>query len=365
MTWVKSNLIGGETITENCVESVKIVNEFPTEKFIELGLNDSDLLRMFEIMLRIRRFEEAVERLFIVEGKLIGPSHLYLGQEAVATGVIYALYPDDPIVSTHRNHGHGVARGVPFKDLMAELFGKATGTCRGLGGSMHSALSLKHGIPVATAIVGSGIPIACGIGLGIQYLKLNNVVAVFFGDGAVNTGAFNEGLNLAVVWKLPALFVCENNYYALSIPFYRACAGESIASRAASYGVRSYLISDANDVLAVYSTAKEAVEYIREGNGPAFIECRAYRKKGHGVYDTGFYRPKEEVEFWMKKDPIERFSLKLKNLGLITDDEINNMDYKIQQELKEAIEEAEKDPVLEFNDLWNYAYVNGDARYEE
>jgi len=358
-------LLGGEIIIKYSVESVKIVDEFPIERYRELGLDDSDLLRMFEVMLRIRRFEEAVERLFIVEGKLIGPCHLYLGQEAVATGVIYALHPDDPIISTHRNHGHGVARGVPFKDLMAELFGKATGTCRGLGGSMHAALSLRHSIPVATAIVGSGIPIACGIGLGIRYLGLKKVATVFFGDGAVNTGAFNEGLNLAAVWRLPVLFVCENNYYALSTPFYKACAGESIAARAASYGVRSYLIPDANDVLAVYSTAKEAAEYIREGNGPVFIECRAYRKKGHGVYDTGFYRPREEVEFWMKKDPIERFSLKLKSLGLVTDDEIKNIDDRIQQELKKAIEEAESDPVLEFNDLWSYVYVSGEARYGE
>jgi len=343
----------------------EVVGEVSTEEYDKLGLTREQLLQMFEKMLRIRKFEEAVERLFLVEGKLIGLCHPYFGMEAVAVGIISALRPDDPIISTHRNHGHAIVRGVPFKDLMAELFGKVTGTCKGLGGSMHAALSIMHNIPVVTAIVGSGIPIACGIGLALQYRKEKRIAVVFFGDGAVNTGAFNEGLNLAAVWRLPILFVCENNYYALSTPFYRVCAGESIASRGAAYGIKSFLVSDANDVISVYSAARKAVEHIRSGNGPAFIECRTYRMKGHGIYDTGWYRPKEEVEEWRRKDPIERFMNKLKIRGILDDETIRRMEESIEKELEQAIEEAEKAPVLDFNELWDLLYVEGEARYGE
>jgi len=343
----------------------EIVSEIPVERYQALGLSREQLVEMFEKMLRIRRFEEMVERLYLVEGKLIGLSHLYFGMEAVAVGVISALGKDDPIISTHRNHGHAIARGIPFKKLMAELFGKITGTCKGLGGSMHAALSVEHDIPVVTAIVGSGIPISCGVALALQYRREKRLAAVFFGDGAVNTGAFNEGVNLAAVWKLPLLFVCENNYYALSTPFYKAAAGESIASRAAAYGIKSFLIPNANDVMAVYQAAKKAVEHIRSGAGPAFIECRTYRKKGHGVYDTGWYRPKEEVEEWLKKDPIDRFAQNLKKLNVLADSDIDEMEKTIEKELEEAVEEAEKAPVMQFDELWNLVYVGGDARYGE
>ena len=288
------------------------------------SLSKELLLDMYYKMVLIRRFEEKLVELYRI-GKIPGIAHGYIGEEAVAVGVCSALRRDDYILSTHRGHGHSLAKGVDPKYLMAELMARKTGVCKGIGGSMHST-EPEVGVIFSSAIVAGSIPIAVGVALAFKMRREDRVVVSFFGDGATNRGTFHEALNLASIWKLPVIFVCENNYYALSTPFYKACAGESIAARAASYDVRSYLIPDANDVLAVYSTAKEAVEYIREGNGPAFIECRTYRKKGHGVYDTGFYRPKEEVEFWMKKDPIERFSSKLKNLGLVTDDEIKNID---------------------------------------
>ena len=345
--------------------SIEVVEEIPVDRYRELGLTDEKLRWMLRKMLEARRFEEMVERLFLVEGKLIGPAHLYLGEEAVAAGVIGALREDDVIVTTYRGHGHAIARGVSMKALMAELFGKVTGTCRGLSGSMHSALSVEHNIPMATAIVGSGIPIACGVGLALKYRREDRIAVVFFGDGAANTGAFNEGVNLAAVWKLPILFVCENNQYALSVPHRKSFAGESIAARGACYGMRSFLVEDGNDVIAVYYAANKAGEYIRSGNGPAFIECRTYRKKGHGVYDTAWYRPKDEVEFWMKRDPIDRFFKKLKSLGIISEDEFRRWDEEIASTLEEAVKEAEEASVMPFDELWDYLYVSGGARYGE
>jgi len=354
----------GETRAKKYVPP-EVVHEVPVEKYGELKLRDDKLLEMFEKMLRIRRFEEMIEKLYLVEGKLMGLAHPYFGMEAIAVGVISILKDDDPIISTHRNHGHAISRGVPFEKLMAEVFGKVTGTCKGLGGSMHAALSLKHNILIVTAIVGGGIPISCGVGLALHYKKEKRIATVFFGDGAVNTGAFNEGVNLASIWNLPILFVCENNFYALSTPFYKACAGESIASRASAYGIKSYLVPDANDVIAVYLAAMKASDHIRAGNGPAFLECRAYRKKGHGIYDTGWYRPKEEVEEWLKKDPIDRFANKLKQLGILSDDDIKRMDEEISRELEEAVRKAEDSPVMSFEELWDLVYVRGEARYGE
>jgi len=345
--------------------TVEVIKEVPVEKYRDLGLGDDLLKRMLRKMLEIRRFEEMIERLFLVEGKLLGPAHLYLGEEAVAVGVIEALRSDDVVVSTYRGHGHAIARGVSMEALMAELFGKITGTCKGLGGSMHAAISVKHNIPVATAIVGSGIPIACGVGLALKYRKENRIAAVFFGDGATNTGAFHEGVNLASVWKLPILFICENNFYALSVPHRKSFAGESIAARGASYGLKSYLVENGNDVMAVYIAASKAAEYVRSGNGPAFIECRTYRKKGHGVYDTAWYRPKEEVEFWIKNDPIDMFFEKLKRLGIISEGEFRSWDKEIASALEKAVKEAEQAPVMPFDEMWNYLYVSEGARYGE
>jgi len=245
---------------------------------------------------------------------------------------------------------------------MAELFGRKTGTCKGLGGSMHSAMSVEHNILLASAIVGGGIPIAVGVGLALQYRKQRRIVTVFFGDGAVNTGAFHEALNLAAVWELPVLFVCENNFYAFSVPHKKSFAGESIAARASAYGIKAYL-ADGNDVIAVYTSGKAAITHIRSGNGPAFIECRTYRKKGHGVYDKAEYRPKEEVQEWMKKDPIERFANNLMRLGIIKREDFEALNIEIEKALDACVEKAKAAPYLDFGELWKLVYAEEVARH--
>ena len=340
---------------------MEVVGEIPAEKYSTLNLAREDFIWFLRKMCEMRRFEERVEKLFF-EGQLIGPCHLYLGQEAVAAGIVKALDAEDFIISTYRGHGHAIARDVPLEALMAELFGRKTGTCKGLGGSMHSAMSVEHNILLASAIVGGGIPIAVGVGLALQYRKQRRIVAVFFGDGAVNTGAFHEALNLAAVWKLPVLFVCENNFYAFSVPHRKSFAGESIAARASSYGIKAFL-TDGNDVVAVYLSGKKAIEHIRGGNGPAFIECRTYRKKGHGVYDKAEYRPKEEVQEWMKKDPIERFANNLMQLGIITKEDFEALNTEIEKALDACVERAKAAPYLDFDELWKLVYAKEVAHH--
>jgi len=341
--------------------SVEYINEVSVEKYLALGLKREDFLWLLRKMCEMRKFEERVEKLFF-EGQLIGPCHLYLGQEAVAAGIVKALDKEDFIISTYRGHGHAIARDVPLEALMAELFGRKTGTCKGLGGSMHSAMSVEHNILLASAIVGGGIPIAVGVGLALQYRRSSRIVAVFFGDGAVNTGAFHEALNLAAVWKLPVLFVCENNFYAFSVPHKKSFAGESIVARASSYGIKSFL-TDGNDVVAVYLSGKKAVEHIRRGIGPAFIECRTYRKKGHGVYDKAEYRPKEEVQEWMKKDPIERYANNLIRLGILTKEDFEALNAEIEKTLDACVEKAKTAPYMEFDELWKLVYTEEGAHH--
>jgi TPP-dependent pyruvate/acetoin dehydrogenase alpha subunit len=306
-------------------------------------------------MIEIRRFEERVERLFLQEGALIGPSHLYLGQEAVAVGAISALNDDDLITTTYRGHGHGIAKGVPLRPLMAELFGKGTGTCKGLGGSMHAAMYPEKGSIYATAIVGSGIPIAAGIALALQQAGKRQVVMTFFGDGASNTGSFHEGMNLAAVWKLPVIFVCENNLYAMSTRADQAVAAESVATRAQAYRMRS-VVADGNDVAAVFLAAKEAVENARNGQGPTLLECMTYKLKGHGVYDKAEYRPREEVEQWLKRDPINSLKAKLLEAKLTTQTEIDQIEKQVAVEVEESVAFAKASPVLPFEELANYVY---------
>jgi len=311
---------------------------------------------MLRKMIEIRRFEERVEQLFLQEGTLIGPSHLYLGQEAVAAGAISALNDDDLIISTYRGHGHAIARGVPMKPLMAELFGKSTGTCKGLGGSMHASIYPEKGILYASAIVGSGVPIAAGVGLALQQATKHQVAMTFFGDGATNTGAFHEGVNLAVVWRLPVVFVCENNLYAMSTKADKAIAAESVADRAEAYRMRA-MAADGNDVLAVFLSAKEAIENARKGEGPTLLECITYKLKGHGVYDKAEYRPKEEVEEWRRRDPIDTFEAKLLKTKLATKADIDQIEREVAASVEESVEFAKSSPVLPFEELSTFVYA--------
>lgn len=338
------------------METTKTVGPVESEHYLKFGLSRDRLLWMLRKMIEIRRFEECVERLFLQEGALIGPSHLYLGQEAVAAGAIGALNDDDLITTTYRGHGHAIAKGVPLRPLMAELFGKATGTCKGLGGSMHVAIYPEKGSVYATAIVGSGIPIATGIALALQKAGKHQVVMTFFGDGASNTGAFHEGMNLAAVWKLPVIFVCENNLYATSTRADQAVAAQSIASRAQAYSMYS-LVADGNDAAAVYLGAKEAIERARSGEGPTLLECMTYKLKGHGVYDKAEYRPKEEVEQWLKRDPINGLEAKLLKTNMIKQTEIDRIEKEVAAEVEESVTFAKASPVLPFDDLSKYVYV--------
>ncbi|MDH5441859.1 MAG: thiamine pyrophosphate-dependent dehydrogenase E1 component subunit alpha, partial [Candidatus Bathyarchaeota archaeon] len=248
-------------------------------------------------MLEIRRFEEKVWDLF-GRNLIPGTLHLYIGEEATAVGVCVNLRVDDYITSTHRGHGHCIAKEARLEPMMAELLGKKTGYCKGKGGSMHVA-DASVGILGATAVVGSGIPIAVGAGLSCKMRKTDQVVACFFGDGASNNGTFHESLNMAAIWKLPIVFVCENNLYAMGTRISNVTAIDNIAQRAIAYGMPGVTV-DGNDAVAVFQAARGAVERARKGEGPTLLECQTYRHKGHSRFDPATYRPQEEVEEWMK-----------------------------------------------------------------
>jgi TPP-dependent pyruvate/acetoin dehydrogenase alpha subunit len=332
------------------------IESIAEKDYAKHNLTKENLRQMLQSMLLLRRFEEKVEELFMVKGALIGPSHLYLGQEAVAVGAMSALAPDDLTVTTYRGHGHALAKRVPAKLCMAELFGKETGNCKGLGGSMHVAIYPKTGSLYATAIVGSGIPIAAGVGLGLKQKKSKNIVATFFGDGACNTGAFHEGTNLIAVWKLPVLLFCENNQYAMSTPVKRAVSSPSIAERGRAYGMETIVV-DGNDVISVYVAAKIAAERARSRSEPTFLECVTYKMKGHGVYDKAEYRPKEEVEKWLARDPIIVFKKKLLDGKTMTQSEIDAVEDKVKQEIEESVEFAMQGSFLPFNTIQSYVYA--------
>ena len=336
--------------------SITQIESIPEKDYPKYNLTKESLRRMLQSLLLVRRFEEKVEELFIVKGALIGPSHLYLGLEAIAVGAMSALSHDDLIVTTYRGHGHALAKGVPAKLCMAELFGKENGNCKGLGGSMHVAIYPKVGSLYATAIVGSGIPIAAGVGLGLKQRKSKNIAATFFGDGACNTGAFHEGTNLIAVWKLPVLLFCENNQYAMSTPVKRAVSSPSIAERGRSYGIET-IVADGNDVISVYLAAKTAAERARSKSEPTFIECVTYKTKGHGVYDKGEYRPKEEVEKWLAHDPVVTFKKKLLDSKTMTQSEIDTVEETVKNEIEESVAFAMQGSVLPFNTIQDYVYA--------
>jgi pyruvate dehydrogenase E1 component alpha subunit len=272
-------------------------------------LLDAETLRgALRRMRLIRRFEEEAEASYM-RGLIHGTMHLSIGQEASAVGVCLALEPEDQITSTHRGHGHCIAKGADIGRMFAEFFGKETGYCRGRGGSMHIA-DVAAGNLGANGIVGGGIPIAVGAGLSAKRLRTGRVVACFFGDGANNEGAFHEGLNLAAIWKLPVIFVCENNQYGMSVSTERSTAVPRIADRAAAYAMPGVTV-DGNDLGAVAAAATEAVERARAGGGPSLIECLTYRWRGHSRSDRNRYRSKEEIDGWMARDPIARLEAAL------------------------------------------------------
>lgn len=299
------------------------------------------LLWMYKKMVQIRHFEDRIYYLFL-QGIMPGTIHLYQGEEAVAVGVCSNLSKDDVITSTHRPHGHAVAKGVSLKAVMAELFGKTTGCCRGKGGSMHVGDPEVGALP-AIAIVGGNIPLAAGAALAFKLQRNHRVAVSFFGDGASNEGTFHEAINMAAVWNLPVIFVCENNLYGASTQVSKVMKITDIAARAAGYGIPG-AVADGNDVTAVYRTVKEAVERARSGQGPTLIECKTYRHGGHSRSDACHYRPKGEKEEWLKKDPVLRMKKGLKEMKLLTEEMAGEIEEKIEEELDAAVAFARNSP---------------------
>ena len=305
------------------------------------NLTKNKLVEMYKMMVKIRLFEEKVFELY-AQNLVPGTIHLYTGQEAVAVGVCSALRKDDYITSTHRGHGHCIAKGAEIKRVMAEILGKKTGYCKGKGGSMHIA-DFNIGMLGATAVVGAGTPIAAGAALSIKLRKTGQVVACFFGDGASNQGTFHEGINMAAIWQLPVIFVCENNLYAMGTRQSITMKIENIADRATAYGIPGVVV-DGNDVLAVYEAALSAVERARRDEGPTLIECKTYRHRGHSRVDPAKYRPKEEVEAWLAKDPIKQLRERLLQSTILTEVEIQRIDEEVSTEIEEAVKYSMESP---------------------
>jgi len=306
-------------------------------------------------MLRIRRFEEKCVELYSL-GKIRGFLHLYIGEEAVAVGTMQSLRSEDRIVSTYRDHGHALARGMSMGSVMAEMFGKANGCSRGRGGSMHlfDAARRFYG---GYAIVGGGIPIAVGLALADKLQSQPNITVCFFGDGAVAEGEFHESMNLAALWRLPVLFLCENNLYAMGTALERHQAQTDIAMKAAGYGVRASAV-DGMDVIAVEQAARTAAEEIRAGNGPYLLECRTYRFRAHSMYDPELYRSKEEVETWKQRCPITAFESSLREAGHTTEAELAELEQAISSEIAGAVAFAESGPWEPVQDLLKDVYTS-------
>jgi pyruvate dehydrogenase E1 component alpha subunit len=295
------------------------------------------LISLYRKMLLIRQFEERVKYLFL-EGIMPGTIHQYQGQEAIAVGVCSALEPDDVITSTHRPHGHALAKGLTVESLMHELFGKSTGCCGGKGGSMHVG-DLEKGMVPAVAIVGGGLPIATGIALAFKMKKESRVAVAFMGDGAVNEGAFHEAVNMGAIWSLPVVYVIENNLYSASTPIFEMVRLKKLADRAAGYGLPGVTI-DGNNVLQVFATARQVVQRARAGEGPTLVECLTYRITGHSRRDPCNYQPEEERKEALKKEPIRRFADYLLSGGMSDQAGLDGIRAEVDSEIERAVESA-------------------------
>ena len=321
------------------------------------SLDREHCVHLLHEMLRIRRFEERSAELY-GQTKIRGFLHLYVGEEAVAVGVMQSLTPDDAVVATYREHGHALARGLPAGGLMAEMFGKANGCSGGRGGSMHF-FDISRRFYGGYAIVGGGIPIAVGLALADAMQGRNRVTACFFGDGAVPEGEFHESLNLAALWRLPVLFLCENNLYAMGTPTESELASIDIRARAESYGMPAAAV-DGMDVLAIEEAARAAAADVRAGSGPRFLELRTYRFRAHSMSDPDLYRTKGEVSHWRERDPIVLLERKLRAAGLLTDGERDGLEADVQRELDEAVAFAEAGAWEPVDDLLRHVALRGD-----
>jgi pyruvate dehydrogenase E1 component alpha subunit len=312
------------------------------EKAVAERIEVNLLLDMYRKMLELREFELKVQEVYR-RGLLPGFVHLYIGEEAVAVGVCSNLEPKDLIYSTHRGHGHALAKGVPARKVLAELWGKTTGACGGRGGSMHM-YAPEYGFMGTNGIVGAGIPLATGAALSAKLRQSGQVVIAFFGDGAVNSGSFHEAANLGAVWNLPVVYVCENNLYATEMAFHRATKNTSVQSRAAAYRIPGVEV-DGNDVAAVYQAAKEAVKLARSDGGPTLIEAKTYRFGGHHEGDPGTdYRTREEVEQWKRRCPIKTLRQRLLEGEMAPLESLQRIEAEVQQWLEDAVQFAQQSP---------------------
>ena len=300
----------------------------------KIHLNRAHLQHLYREMLRIRRFESRCVELYQAR-RIRGFLHLYDGEEAVAVGVMSALEDRDAVVATYREHGHALARGIPMDVLMAEMLGKVEGCCRGRGGSMH-IFDRAHRFYGGNAIVGGGLPVAVGIAMADRQLRFGALTACFFGDGAVGEGAFHESMNLAALWNLPVLFVCENNLYAMGVPLADAEAQPDVYRKAEAYRIAASQV-DAMDPVRMEAAARTAVEYVRDGRGPYFLECRTYRFRAHSMFDTQAYRTREEVEKWRERDPIEQLRRWILDNGQASSDELDRIDGAVAAEIDAAV----------------------------
>ncbi|MDX1618791.1 MAG: pyruvate dehydrogenase (acetyl-transferring) E1 component subunit alpha [Balneolaceae bacterium] len=326
------------------------------KKHKSLGLSEQDVIDMFEQMYLQRRFEERSMQMY-QKGKFGGFLHLYMGQEAVSTGTVYALNDDDDIITAYRDHGWGLVRGVSPKEGMAELYGKVTGCSKGKGGSMHFA-SVENHFWGGYGIVGGHIPVGAGIALANKYQQNNRVTACFLGDGAVDQGSLHETLNMSKLWGLPCIFAVENNGYAMGTAVHRHTVGE-IHERANAYGIESDVINGM-DVFTVYEKMKEISEHVRENSEPWFVEIRTYRYRGHSMSDPMKYRTKEELKEYEKMDPVERVRSYLLDNDIAGEDKIEEIVDKVEEVVMDAIEFAENSDFPDKEDLYKHVYVEDD-----
>ena len=320
----------------------------------ELDLSKNDLLEMYKTMVTIRLFEEMADNLYAL-GKVHGTMHLSAGQEGVAVGTGTVMRKNDYLLNHHRGHGHFIASGADVNKMMAEFLGKKTGYCKGRGGSMHIADVEANNLG-ANGIVGGGIHLAAGVGLAIKMKQTESVVMVIFGDGAANQGILHESLNMAAIWDLPVVYLCENNQYGMSADVSRVSSKTPFKGRAEAHGVPGYFI-DGNDVLAVHRMMKSAFDHARSRKGPVFVEAETYRYFGHSKSDRNLYRTKEEIDSWKESDPIGRFETLLLNADLTTDEELDKFHQEIKQKIDQAVEYAENSPEPDASEVTEFVYA--------
>jgi pyruvate dehydrogenase E1 component alpha subunit len=324
-----------------------------------MAIPGADQITMYRNMVLMRRFEQAAAESY-ADGRIGGFMHLYIGQEAVAAGAISSLNHDDFVVATYRDHAHALARGTPARPLMAELYGRETGVCRGRGGSMHFFDADRYFLG-GYAIVGGQLPIAAGVALACQLRGEDRVVMTFFGDGASNQGVFHEALNMAKLWDLPVIFVCENNFYGIATDVRISSSYNEIHRKSAGYGIPGHVVNGM-DVLEVRQACDDLVGSVRQGSGPVLLEARCYRYQGHSMTDPGKYRSQAEADLWRKRDPIPRLAKRMLEAGLVDADRIAAIEREVNQTVEDAVQFAEQSPEPRLDSLYDYVYVDDEER---